>query len=122
MVKGKAIKKFLSEGVEIAKDRGAKGAGIVAVEKVIDVVDNPYLAAAEGAALGFAVGGPIGAVAGGAIGWLLADEIRIAPCDLVAIPAYQYSSMLAGIPPTFQIFVKEGEMIAPAFPHDISVN
>jgi len=118
MVKGKAIKKVLSEGLEYAKDKGAKGAGIVAIEKVVDVVDNPYLAAAEGAALGFAVGGPVGALAGGAIGWLLADEIRVAPCDLVAIPAYQYSAMLAGVPPTFQIFVKEGEMIAPIQPTD----
>ena len=118
MVKGKAIKKALSEGVEYAKDRGAKGAGIVAVEKVIDVVDNPYLAAAEGAALGFAVGGPVGALAGGAIGWLLADELRIAPCDLVAIPSYRYASMLQGTPPTFQIFIKEGEMIAPVTPTD----
>ena len=29
----------------------------------------------------------VGAVAGGAIGWLLNDEVRIAPCDLVAIPS-----------------------------------
>jgi len=34
------------------------------------------------------------------------------------VPAYQYSAMLAGREPTFQIFIKEGELIAPVLPTD----
>ncbi|AXF52051.1 MAG: hypothetical protein [Virus sp.] len=37
---------------------------------------------------------------------------------MIAIPAYQYSGMLQGREPTFQIFIKEGELIAPVKPTD----
>ena len=72
--------------------------------------------------MGAAVGGPLGAVAGGAVGGLvgfvLADGERITPIDMIAVPAYQYSGMLQGREPTFQIFIKEGELIAPVKPTD----
>jgi hypothetical protein len=81
------------------------------------------IGAVEGAALGGAVGGPIGAVAGGAvgglIGFVLADGERIVPVDMIAIPAYQYSMVLQGKEPTFQIYIKEGELIAPILPTDM---
>ena len=59
-----------------------------------------------------------GAIAGGLIGFVLADGERITPIDMIAIPAYQYSGMLQGREPTFQIFIKEGEFIAPVKPTD----
>ena len=65
-----------------------------------------------------AIGGVPGAIAGGLIGFVLADGERITPCDMIAIPAYQYSAMLTGREPTFQIFIKEGELIAPVLPTD----
>ena len=121
MVASKIAKKLTAKaskkiGQSSIAQRAGLGAGAVALGEELE--DNPYIAAAEGAALGFAVAGPIGAVAGGAMGWFLADDIRITPSDMVAIPSYQYASMLAGIPPTFQIFIKEGEMISPVRPTD----
>ena len=94
------------------------GAGAVAAERATDVLDNPYVSAAEGALIGGAVGGVPGAIAGGLIGFVLADGERITPIDMIAIPAYQYSGMLQGREPTFQIFIKEGELIAPVKPTD----
>lgn len=121
MPKGKLAKeagKIVAKGLRKASksDVGKKaklGAGAVAVEKATDVIDNPYLNAAEGAAIGFAAGGVPGAIAGGLIGFVLADGERITPIDMIAVPAYQYSAMLQGREPTFQIFIKEGELIAP---------
>ena len=75
----------------------------------------------EGAALGSALG-PLGAaggaVAGGLLGFVLADGERIVPIDMIAIPAYQYSAMLQGREPTFQVFIKEGECIKPVITTD----
>jgi hypothetical protein len=118
MAKVKAFRKAAKKGLDYAQTKGAQGAGIVAAEKALDAIDNPYISAAEGAIMGAYVAGPIGAVAGGLMGYLLADEPRITPYDMVAIPAYQYASMLAGMPPTHQIFIKEGELIAPILPTD----
>jgi hypothetical protein len=103
------------------KNAGAGAKTVAAAEAVDAVTDNAYvqgaIGAAEGAALGAAVGGPAGAVGGaivgGLAGFILADGERLVPCDMVAIPAYQYSGMLQGREPTFQIYIKEGEMIAP---------
>ena len=118
MVKGKIVKKGVKGAIKTAGGRAKLGAGAVLAEKAVDVVDNPYISAAEGAIIGGAVGGVPGAIAGGLIGFVLADGERITPCDMIAIPAYQYSALLTGREPTFQIFIKEGELIAPVLPTD----
>jgi hypothetical protein len=118
MVKGKIIKKGVKSGIKKAGGKAKLGAGAVLAEQAVDIIDNPYLSAAEGAVIGAAVGGVPGAIAGGIIGFVLADGERVTPCDMIAVPAYQYSAMLAGREPTFQIFIKEGELIAPVLPTD----
>lgn len=123
MVKGKAGKEALKA---FSQTKFARGAGIAGGAKVAEeAVSNPYaqaaLGAAEGAALGAALGpwgAAGGAVAGGLLGFVLADGERIVPTDMIAIPAYQYSAMLQGREPTFQIFIKEGECIKPVLPTD----
>jgi len=52
----------------------------------------------------------------------MADGERIAPCDLVAIPAYEVALLRQGMAPSFQIFIKEGELIAPILPTDAMRN
>ena len=118
MPKGKVVKKGVKGAIQQAGGKAKLGAGAVLAEKAVDVIDNPYLSAAEGALIGGAVGGVPGAIAGGLIGFVLADGERITPVDMIAIPAYQYSAMLQGREPTFQIFIKEGELIAPVKPTD----
>ena len=118
MPKGKIVKKGVKSALKKAGGKAKLGGGAVAAEKAVDIVDNPYLSAAEGAIIGGAVGGVPGAIAGGLIGFVLADGERITPIDMIAIPAYQYSAMLQGREPTFQIFIKEGELIAPVKPTD----
>ncbi len=123
MVKGKLGKEALQK---FSQTKFARGAGIAGGAKVVEeAVDNPYaqaaLGAAEGAALGAALGpwgAAGGAVAGGLLGFVLADGERIVPVDMIAIPAYQYSAMLQGREPTFQIFIKEGECIKPIITPD----
>ena len=126
MVKGKIVGKGVSQAKRGLKKAGAGAKAVAAAEAVDAVTDNPYvqagIGAVEGAALGGAVGGPAGAFAGGlvggTIGFLMADGERIIPCDMIAIPAYQYSSMLAGREPTFQMLIKEGEVVKPILPTD----
>jgi len=115
---GKALKKVL-------ETRGGKGAAAVTALQVAEELENPYIGAAVGAVEGAALGsafGPVGAVAGGAagglLGFVLADGERIVPVDMIAIPAYQYGPMLAGREPTFQLYIKEGEVIQPVIPTD----
>ncbi len=118
MPKGKIVSKGVKGAIKRAGGKAKLGAGAVAAERATDFVDNPYVSAAEGAIIGGAVGGVPGAIAGGLIGFVLADGERITPVDMIAIPAYQYSAMLQGREPTFQIFIKEGELIAPVKPTD----
>lgn len=115
---GKALKKVL-------ETRGGKGAAAVTALQVAEELENPYIGAAVGAVEGAALGsafGPIGAVAGGAagglLGFVLADGERIVPIDMIAIPAYQYGPMLQGREPTFQLYIKEGEVIQPVIATD----
>jgi hypothetical protein len=123
MAKGKIAKEGLKK---LSRSKFAKGAGVAGGARAAEeVVSNPYaqaaLGAAEGAALGSALGpmGAVGgAVAGGLLGFVLADGERIVPVDMIAIPAYQYSAMLQGREPTFQVFIKEGECIKPVIPTD----
>ena len=126
MVKGKLGKEALEK---FSKTKFARGAGIVGGTRAAEeVVSNPYAQAAigavEGAALGSALG-PLGAaggaVAGGLLGFVLADGERIVPIDMIAIPAYQYSLMLQGKEPTFQLYIKEGEVIMPVIPTDMQI-
>jgi len=123
LVKGKIAKESLKK---LGKTKFARGAGIAGGARAAEeAVSNPYaqaaLGAVEGAALGSALG-PLGAaggaVAGGLLGFVLADGERIVPCDMIAIPAYQYASVLQGREPTFQVFIKEGECIKPIIPTD----
>ena len=125
MVAGKVARKV---GAKVLK-KGAKssvvrkaGAGAAAATTAELLEDNPYVSAAEGAIIGASVAGPVGAVAGGLVGWFMADGERIAPCDLVAIPAYEMALLRQGMAPSFQIFIKEGELIAPILPTDAMQN
>ena len=114
---------------DLSETKFARGAGLAASAKVAgDTVDNPYAQAAIGAVEGAAIGsalGPLGAaggaVAGGLLGFVLADGERIVPIDMIAIPAYQYGPMLQGREPTFQVYIKEGEVIMPVMPTDAQV-
>lgn len=123
MVKGKVVTTGLKK---ISKTKLARGAGIAAGAKIAEeAVDNPYaqaaIGAAEGAALGMALGpwgAAGGAVAGGLLGFVLADGERVIPVDMIAVPAYQYSAMLQGREPTFQLYIKEGEVVMPVMPTD----
>ena len=107
----------------------ARGAGIASGARAAEeVVSNPYaqagLGAVEGAALGATLGpaGAVGgAIAGGLLGFVLADGERIVPIDMIAIPAYQYGPMLQGREPTFQVYIKEGEVIMPVMPTDMQI-
>jgi len=126
LVKGKIGKKALAK---ISETKFARGAGIAAGARAAEeAISNPYaqagLGALEGAALGSALG-PLGAaggaVAGGLLGFVLADGERIVPIDMIAVPAYQYSLMLQGKEPTFQIYIKEGEVIMPIMKTDSQV-
>ena len=126
MVKGKIISKTTKSVKRATKKAGAGAKTVAAAEAIDAVTDNEFvqagIGAAEGAALGLAVGGLPGAVAGGlvggTIGFLMADGERVIPCDMIAIPAYQYGSMLAGREPTFQMLIKEGEVVKPILPTD----
>jgi len=126
LVKGKVAKKAIKK---LGKTKFARGAGIAGGARAAEeVVSNPYaqagLGAVEGAALGSALGpaGAIGgALAGGLLGFVLADGERIIPIDMIAIPAYQYSLMLQGKEPTFQIYIKEGEVVMPVLPTDSQI-
>jgi len=114
-------KKVLGKAAQSSFLRKA-GAGAAAAASAETLEDNPYVSAAEGALLGYAVAGPVGAAAGGLVGWFMADGERIAPCDLVAIPAYEVALLRQGMAPSFQIFIKEGELIAPILPTDAMKN
>ena len=126
MVKGKIISKGAKRAKKALKDAGAGTKAVAAATAVDAVTDNPTAQAAigavEGAALGAAVGGVPGAIAGvvlgGVTGFILADGERVVPVDMIAVPAYQYSMVLQGKEPTFQIYIKEGELITPVKPTD----
>ncbi|AXH78303.1 MAG: hypothetical protein [Circular genetic element sp.] len=123
-------KKLAKEVLDtLSKTKFARGAGIAggvraAEETITSRPAQTVLGAAEGAALGSALGpmGAVGgAVAGGLLGFVLADGERIIPIDMIAIPAYQYSSMLQGREPTFQVFIKEGEVVGPVMLTDAQI-
>ena len=49
MPKGKIIKKGVKGAIKRAGGKAKLGAGAVAAERATDVLDNPYISAAEGA-------------------------------------------------------------------------
>ena len=55
------------------------------------------------------VGSVVGGVTGGVAGLIIGDQTTIFPIDMIAIPAYQ-AYMIQGTP-SFQIFIKEGEVL-----------
>ena len=84
--------------------------------------------AVQGAELGAALLSPLGptssllgGVGGAVAGFILADQPRVVPIDMIAIPAYQYSAVLQGDTPVFQIYIKEGELIGPVMKTDAVV-
>jgi len=129
LVKGKVVRAAAEKVVTPALQGAKLGGAAVVTEKAVDVIDNPYVSAAEGAIIGGVAGsflGPVGTVAGatagGLIGFVLNDTVRIMPTDMIAIPAYQYAAVLQGREPTFQILIKEGEMVQPVLPTDYVQN
>jgi len=63
----------------------------------------------------------LGGVGGAVAGFILADQPRVVPIDMIAIPAYQYSAVLQGDTPVFQIYIKEGELIGPVMKTDANI-
>lgn len=90
-----------------------------ALERLEERTANARRGAAVGSRIG-SYGGPVGAVLGttlgGISGFILGDQETIFPIDMVAIPAYQMY-MLQGTP-SFQIYIKEGEVLTQVIPTD----
>lgn len=65
-------------------------------------------------------GGPVGMALGGTLGmisgFILGDQETVFPVDMIAIPAYQ-AYMIQGSP-SFQIYIKEGEVLTQVVPTD----
>ena len=55
------------------------------------------------------VGSVVGGVTGGVAGLIIGDQTTIFPVDMIAIPAFQ-AYLIQGAP-SFQIFIKEGEVL-----------
>ena len=59
---------------------------------------------------------PLIAAAGGAgvlVGLIVGDQQITFPMDYVAVPAFEYSMVRAGLAPTHSIFIKAGETLFP---------
>lgn len=76
----------------------------------LERAQSKALLASSLAATGGTIGGPIGAGIGGLTGLIIGDREIVFPIDMIAIPAYQ-AYMLQGQVPSFQIFIKEGEVL-----------
>ncbi len=123
MVKNKLLGKA-GVGIGRAAEAAKIGGAAVALERATDVLDSKLINTIEGGLIGWAAtgGNPLGAVGGGLMGFILADGERIMPVDMVAIPAYQYGMVLQGKEPTFQIYIKEGELVTPIMPTDMMIS
>lgn len=75
-----------------------------------------------GAGIG-AVGGPVGAAIGGGIGaitgLIIGDQTTVFPTDMIAIPAFE--AYLLSHPPSFMIYIKEGEVLTQVVPTDAQI-
>jgi len=82
---------------------------------------NARRGAQVGARLG-SKGGPVGAVLGGTLGgisgFILGDREIVFPVDMVAVPAFELSRIYQGYAPSFQIYIKEGEVLNQVIPTD----
>jgi hypothetical protein len=110
--KGKAVKALIKNPkVRKQLDRAKLGGAAVLAEKGIDIVDNPILNTAQGAAIGFGVGGVPGAIVGGGLGYLIGDQYITFPMPMIAIPAHE-SHLLNGSP-SMQVYIRAGETLVP---------
>ena len=112
MPKAKAVKAAIKDKrVKAALEKAKLGAAAVSLEKATDIIDNPYLNAAEGALIGGAVAGVPGAIAGGAIGYLIGDQYITFPMPMIAIPAHE--AYLLTRNPSMQVYIRAGETLVP---------
>jgi len=59
--------------------------------------------------LGRSIAGPLGAGIGAGIGLIIGDREIVFPIDMIAIPAFEAYKIQGS--PSFQIFIKEGEVL-----------
>lgn len=88
-------------------------------ERLRDRVSNARKGAKMGGTLGSVVpvaGNLVGTTLGAISGFILGDQETVFPVDMVAIPAYQ-AYMIQGTP-SFQIYIKEGEVLTQVIPTD----
>jgi len=112
VAKGKAVKALIKNPkVRKQLNRAKLGGAAVLAEEGIDLIDNPVLNAAQGAALGFSVGGVPGAIVGGGLGYLIGDQYITFPMPMIAIPAHE-SHLLNGSP-SMQVYIRAGETLVP---------
>lgn len=93
-----------------------------------DALERLYersVSARKGAKAGMALGsrlGPVGGALGGTLGgisgFILGDREIIFPVDMVAVPAFELSRIYQGYAPSFQIYIKEGEVLNQVIPTD----
>lgn len=74
------------------------------------------LLATELAVVGATIAGPAGAVIGATAGLIVGDSTLVFPLPMVAIPAHEYASVLAGNAPTTQIYINAGEVLTQVQP------
>lgn len=88
-------------------------------ERLRDRVSNARQGARMGGRIGSIVplgGTAVGTTLGAISGFILGDQETVFPVDMVAIPAYQ-AFMIQGTP-SFQIYIKEGEVLTQVIPTD----
>lgn len=96
----------MAKRLERAKAKGELATSLAAVGAGVGVVGGP---------VGMAIGGGIGAITGLIIG----DTTTVFPIDMIAIPAFQ-AYMIQGNP-SFEIFIKEGEVLTQVVATDAQV-
>ena len=87
---------FLAKRTERAEAKGSLASDLAVAGAVVGSAFGP-------------VGSVVGGVTGGVAGLIIGDQTTIFPLDMIAIPAYQ-AYLIQGSP-SFQIFIKEGEVL-----------
>ncbi|GAG60059.1 unnamed protein product [marine sediment metagenome] len=88
-------------------------------ERISSRLSNARKGARMGGKIGSVVpvaGTLVGTTLGAIGGFILGDQETVFPVDMVAIPAYQ-AFMIQGTP-SFQIYIKEGEVLTQVIPTD----